>query len=108
MFHKVMDSAGSTSQMPLQAGAHESPANSWPIRDGNVRILYTKHALLNEIKNLAVERQLKPVTYVAWESFAQPDRLLTDGRVKGPITASDVFAPPTTSTRGITCGGLKG
>src|ERR1700723_657173 len=82
MLHKVMDPAGPASQMPLQARAHHTPSKPWPIARGDVCILHTDDALLDEIEDLSVERRLKPVPNMARESLAQPDRLLADRRIE--------------------------
>ncbi len=78
MFHEVMDAACASAQMPLQALAHHTPAEPWPVADRDVRIRHAEHASLDERENLLVERGLKAVGRMARKGLAQPDRLLAD------------------------------
>src|SRR5580692_4413670 len=68
--------------MPLQAGAHHSPAQPGAVADGDVCIFDAEYALLDEIENLAVERRLQAVANMAGDSFSQADRLLADRSVE--------------------------
>src|SRR6185312_8874745 len=72
--------------MPLQIRAHHGPAKPRAITHGHVGILNTEDAFLDQIENLAVERCLQPVPYVAWDGLVQPDWLLPNRRIESHRT----------------------
>src|SRR6266404_2471266 len=78
----MFNSACATAQMPLQALPHHSPAKAGSIANGRISVLDTQHALLNEVKHLAVKCGLEPVRYMAGKLLLQMNRLLTNRRIE--------------------------
>src|SRR5262245_60163913 len=54
MFHEVLDPAGASAQVPLQALPHHPPAQSRSIAHGVIDLLDAQHALLDEIQHLSI------------------------------------------------------
>jgi hypothetical protein len=82
VFHEMLDPACATAEVPLQAGAHDAPAQSRPPAHGIVGVGDTQHALLNEVHDLAVESRLESIPDVAGKLLVQQDRLLSNRRVE--------------------------
>src|SRR6266481_847865 len=82
MFHEVLDPAGATTQMPLQALPHYAPAKPRPIANGCIRFLHTQDALLNEVKDFSIKCGLQSVCHVPGKFFSQMNRFLPDRGIK--------------------------
>src|SRR5438094_7078128 len=68
--------------MPLQALTHDAPAESWSVRNRNIRVVYAQHALLDEVEHFSIERRLQAVGHMARKFLPQLNRLLPDRRVE--------------------------
>src|SRR5215469_8921437 len=80
--HEMFDTARSAANVVLQVRAHDSPPQPWTPAHGIVGLRGTDHALLDEIQNLLVERQLQTVRDVTWDFLAKMNRLLADGCIE--------------------------
>src|SRR5262245_23400993 len=78
----MVDSPWTTTEVPLQAGTHNTPAKSWAVTDSVVRIANTQHAVLNQIHDLFVKCGLESITDVTWKFLVQENRLLSNRGIK--------------------------
>src|SRR6185436_8664190 len=82
MFGKMVDSISTTSKMPLQAGTHHSPTQTWSITHRIVGITHIQNALLNQVQDLFIKRGLYTVSNVTGKFLVQKDRFLSYRRIE--------------------------
>src|ERR1700730_5901397 len=82
MFHEMLDSSWATTKMPLQAGTHYAPTQSWSITHRIISITGTQHALLDQIHDLFIESSLETISHMAGKFLVQVNRLLANRRIK--------------------------
>src|SRR2546428_14186760 len=82
MLHEVLDPTRAAADVPLQARAHDAPAEARSPAHRVVGIGDAQDAFLDEVSDLPIERRLEPVRDVSRELLPQVDRLLADRGVK--------------------------
>src|SRR5277367_2463538 len=61
VFHKMVDPARPSAEVPLKARSHHPPPRPRPIAHGDIGVRDAQYALLNEIEDLLVDRRLQPI-----------------------------------------------
>src|SRR5215467_9825619 len=82
MFHEMVDSTWTTTEVPLQAGSHNTPAKTWTVTHCIVGVAHTQYTVLNQIHDLFVECGLESIPYVTRKFFVQKNRLLSNPRIE--------------------------
>ncbi len=105
----MLDAALAAAEVPQQVRAHDPPTQPRTPRHRIVGVGDVKDALTDQVDDLAVQRRLQRLATSPGSSFFKDGLLArSENAIAASMVSGMVFVPPTTSTRGITCGGLKG
>jgi hypothetical protein len=74
MLHEVIDAALAAGNMPLEAGAHHTPAEPRSVGHRDIRVRDAEHSPLNQIEHLLVQRSLHAVGRVARQGLSESHR----------------------------------
>src|SRR5271169_5531491 len=87
VFHKMVNPARPSAEMPLEAWSHHAPSRPRPVAHCHVGVGDAQYALLNKVKHLFVERRLQPVCDVTGKRLEQTNWLFPNRRIKrhGPL-----------------------
>src|SRR2546422_1875600 len=58
MLHEVLDASRPAAEVPLQTRPHDAPSQPGAVAHRVVRVLDAQHVLLNQVHDLAVEREV--------------------------------------------------
>src|SRR6185503_19105188 len=79
---EVLHPTRAASEVELQVGSHDAPAQSRSPAHRSVGVSDAQHVLLEEVENLLVESDLEPVGHMARELLLEQNGLLADLRVE--------------------------
>src|SRR5277367_3479172 len=82
MFHKMVNPARPSAEMPLEAWSHHAPSRPRPVAHCHVGVGDAQYALLNEVEDFLVERRLQPVGDMTGKRLEQTNRLFPNRRIK--------------------------
>src|SRR5258708_36036655 len=82
MFHKMVNPARPSAEVPLEAWSHHAPSWPRPVAHCHVGVGDAQYALLNEVEDFLVERRLQPVGDMAGKRLEQTNRLFPNRRIK--------------------------
>ena len=87
MLQIVPDAALASPQMVGEVGAHHGPAQARPVAQGCIDLLHRRHALLDQMDRLPVERRGEAVGDVSAHLLAQPHRAHAEPGIErfGPV-----------------------
>src|SRR5277367_275273 len=82
MFHKMVNPARTSAEVPLEAWSHHAPSRPRPVAHCHIGVGDAQYTLLNEVEDFLVERRLQPVGDMTGKRLEQTNRLFPNRRIK--------------------------